>query len=47
MFLWLVTIISHYAVAGLSGLPPFHNRGRVLLIAWTVFYLGYFIVMPE
>jgi len=43
----LVTIISHYAVAGLSGLPPFHNRGRVLLIAWTVFYLGYFFVMQE
>ena len=41
----LVTIISHYAVAGLSRWPLFHNRGRVLLAAWGVFYLIYFSVM--
>jgi len=42
----IVTIISHYVVAGLSRWLPFQKRGGVLLTVWVVFYLFYFSMMP-
>lgn len=42
----LITVASHYALAGLQALGLRLPRIWMLLTAWCVFYVAYFLAMP-